>query len=91
MYNVVAELRKLCDHPHLVPDFRPQDTPGLAERLAAAGKLQLLDQLLPRLQAAGQRVLLLSHSNLVRLLASACQRRGAPGAAPSPNMHGVHQ
>lgn len=70
MHNVVAELRQLCSHPHLLPDFRLQEAPSLAERLAASGKLQLLHQLLPRLRAAGQRVLLLSHSNVVRSLLS---------------------
>lgn len=72
MHNVAAELRKVCNHPHLVPDFRPQDSPSLVERVAASGKLQLLDQLLPRLRAAGQRVLLLSQSNTVCTL---CERR----------------
>ena len=66
MRSVVAELQKACGHPHLLQDFRPADTPPLAKRVAASGKLRVLDELLPRLRAAGQRVLLLCHSNAVR-------------------------
>ena len=66
MRSVIAELQKGCGHPHLLQDFRPADTPPLARRIAASGKLAVLDALLRRLHAAGQRVLLLCHSNAVR-------------------------
>ena len=66
MHNVVAELRNVCNDPHLGGDSRPADNTSLAERLAASGKVQLLDKLLSRLQAARQRVLLLCQSNAVR-------------------------
>ena len=72
MRSVVAELQKACGHPHLLQDFRPADAPPLARRIAASGKLRVLDALLARLRAAGQRVLLLCHSNAVRGACSAC-------------------
>lgn len=64
MRSVVAELRKVCTHPCLIQDFEQAPASGpaavLAERLAASGKLQLLDRLLQLLKADGHKVLLLS-------------------------------
>ncbi|KAK9823247.1 hypothetical protein WJX72_001331 [[Myrmecia] bisecta] len=61
MRTICAELRKVCNHPHLVQDFEAAGKEGCAAHVAASAKLQLLDRMLQRLQKAGRRVLLLSH------------------------------
>ena len=66
MHNVVSELLGVCNDSHLGTDARPTEHTSIADRVAASGKVQLLDKLLPRLQVAGQRVLLLCQSNAVR-------------------------
>ena len=84
MRSVVAELQKACGHPHLLQDFRPAEAPSLARRIAASGKLRVLDELLPRLRAAGQRVLLLCHSNAVRAVTFVCCPARVLAPAPAP-------
>lgn len=46
-------------HPFTVPEFATEETTS-EERLAASGKLPLLQKLLGRLQSASRNVLLLS-------------------------------
>lgn len=54
-------------HPFVIPGLVPDDA-DTAERAAASGKLQVLEQLLQKLKAADRRVLLLSQDPLVRAL-----------------------
>eukprot|EP00898_Chlorokybus_atmophyticus_P003858 jgi/Chlat1/4473/Chrsp29S04570 len=69
MLNIVMELRKVCNHPYLIPGTEP-DAGTMQElqqlRLEASGKLVVLDQLLTKLRAGGHRVLIFSQ--MTRLL-----------------------
>lgn len=54
--NIMMHLRKCCNHPFLF-----QDSYSINHSLvSASGKLELLDRILPKLKAAGHRVLLFS-------------------------------
>lgn len=55
---MMTQLRQCCNHPFLFMHPRPDADP---ERIVnAAGKLQMLDRMLPKLQAAGHRVAIFS-------------------------------
>ncbi|KAK9808778.1 hypothetical protein WJX72_003449 [[Myrmecia] bisecta] len=65
LQNTAMHLRKACNHPYLFLQdhtFEPQDPEDLVR---AAGKLDLLDNILPKLQASGHRVLLFSQMTRV--------------------------
>ncbi|XP_051984358.1 chromodomain-helicase-DNA-binding protein 7-like isoform X1 [Xyrauchen texanus] len=79
LLNTMMELRKCCNHPYLIngaeekimDEFReshPTDHPEfhLQSMIQAAGKLVLIDKLLPKLKAGGHRVLIFSQ--MVRCL-----------------------
>ncbi|KAL3130584.1 hypothetical protein ABBQ38_008389 [Trebouxia sp. C0009 RCD-2024] len=59
LQNTAMHLRKTCNHPYLFlpPSYIPTDP---QELIKASGKLELLDRILPKLQATGHRVLLFS-------------------------------
>ncbi|XP_022105891.1 chromodomain-helicase-DNA-binding protein 1-like isoform X2 [Acanthaster planci] len=67
--NIVMELKKCCNHPHLVR--RPEDGDEVEEEqynqvVKMSGKVVLLDKLLVRLHERGHRVLIFSQ--MVRML-----------------------
>nr|XP_015209125.1 PREDICTED: chromodomain-helicase-DNA-binding protein 7 isoform X1 [Lepisosteus oculatus]XP_015209126.1 PREDICTED: chromodomain-helicase-DNA-binding protein 7 isoform X1 [Lepisosteus oculatus]XP_015209127.1 PREDICTED: chromodomain-helicase-DNA-binding protein 7 isoform X1 [Lepisosteus oculatus] len=79
LLNTMMELRKCCNHPYLIngaeekilEEFREthhSDYPDfhLQAMIQAAGKLVLIDKLLPKLKAGGHRVLVFSQ--MVRCL-----------------------
>ncbi|KAK3561218.1 hypothetical protein QTP86_028544 [Hemibagrus guttatus] len=79
LLNTMMELRKCCNHPYLIngaeekimEEFReshPADMPDfhLQSMIQAAGKLVLIDKLLPKLKSGGHRVLIFSQ--MVRCL-----------------------
>ncbi|XP_054656461.1 chromodomain-helicase-DNA-binding protein 7 isoform X2 [Dunckerocampus dactyliophorus] len=80
LLNTMMELRKCCNHPYLIngaeekiiEEFRDAhvgaDMPDMALQamVHAAGKLVLIDKLLPKLKAGGHRVLVFSQ--MVRCL-----------------------
>ncbi|XP_034559711.1 chromodomain-helicase-DNA-binding protein 7 isoform X3 [Notolabrus celidotus] len=81
LLNTMMELRKCCNHPYLIngaeekiaEEFRDShggrtDLPDMALQamIQAAGKLVLIDKLLPKLKAGGHRVLVFSQ--MVRCL-----------------------
>uniref|UniRef100_A0A8D2ZG83 Chromodomain helicase DNA binding protein 7 n=1 Tax=Scophthalmus maximus TaxID=52904 RepID=A0A8D2ZG83_SCOMX len=81
LLNTMMELRKCCNHPYLIigaeekiiEEFRDShggraDIPEMALQamIQAAGKLVLIDKLLPKLKAGGHRVLVFSQ--MVRCL-----------------------
>ncbi|XP_010779410.1 chromodomain-helicase-DNA-binding protein 7-like, partial [Notothenia coriiceps] len=81
LLNTMMELRKCCNHPYLITgaeekiaeEFREShggraDMPDMALQamVQAAGKLVLIDKLLPKLKAGGHRVLVFSQ--MVRCL-----------------------
>ena len=62
LMNSAMQLRKACIHPYLFldnmsPPYAPDDD---AEYIRASGKFDILDRILPKLKAAGHRVLLFS-------------------------------
>ncbi|OQR96038.1 chromodomain-helicase-DNA-binding protein 1 [Achlya hypogyna] len=62
LMNVLAQLRKACNHPYLFPNAEPEpfsEGPHLHEN---SGKLHVLHALLPELRARGHVVLLFSTS-----------------------------
>uniref|UniRef100_A0A8C3SVB3 Chromodomain helicase DNA binding protein 6 n=1 Tax=Chelydra serpentina TaxID=8475 RepID=A0A8C3SVB3_CHESE len=79
LINTMMELRKCCNHPYLIngaeekilEDFRKSHSPEaldfqLQAMIQAAGKLVLIDKLLPKLIAGGHKVLIFSQ--MVRCL-----------------------
>ena len=52
LQNTAMHLRKTCNHPYLFrePSYVPSDP---LELIKASGKLELLDRILPKLQATG--------------------------------------
>uniref|UniRef100_A0A8C8HY86 DNA helicase n=1 Tax=Oncorhynchus tshawytscha TaxID=74940 RepID=A0A8C8HY86_ONCTS len=79
LLNTMMELRKCCNHPYLIngaeekilEDFRENHHAEMAQfhlqaMIQAAGKLVLIDKLLPKLKAGGHRVLVFSQ--MVRCL-----------------------
>ena len=62
------ELRKLCGHPYLLNDVEPKslsEAEGVRAFVEASGKLKMLASMLPKLKAAGHRVLIFSQFKLV--------------------------
>eukprot|EP01038_Epipyxis_sp_PR26KG_P004082 gene4082-5828_t len=54
--NTIMQLRKVCNHPYLfVRDYQIDE-----DLIRISGKFELLDRMLPKLQAAGHRVLIFS-------------------------------
>ncbi|XP_053723413.1 chromodomain-helicase-DNA-binding protein 6-like isoform X1 [Synchiropus splendidus] len=79
LINTMMELRKCCNHPYLITgaeekileNFRRSHSPDAADfqlqaMIQAAGKLVLIDKLLPKLLAGGHKVLVFSQ--MVRCL-----------------------
>ncbi|KAG0142765.1 hypothetical protein CROQUDRAFT_662086 [Cronartium quercuum f. sp. fusiforme G11] len=60
LMNLLMQLRKICNHPYLMPNSEPEPF-ELAEHLVeASSKLTLLDKLLASLLPQGKRVLIFS-------------------------------
>ena len=55
--NVVMQLRKVCNHPYL---FSKDGYHINDDVIRCSGKLELLDRMLPKLKAAGHRVLMVT-------------------------------
>ncbi|XP_033117287.1 chromodomain-helicase-DNA-binding protein 8-like [Anneissia japonica] len=76
LMNTMMELRKCCNHPFLIKgaeqqimaNFHPADSPQrhLLAMIQSAGKLVLIDKLLPKLKEGGHKVLIFSQ--MVRCL-----------------------
>lgn len=60
--NVVMQLRKVCNHPYL---FASQGYMINNDMIQSSGKFQLLDEMLPKLKAAGHRVLMFTQMTAV--------------------------
>ncbi|NXA25958.1 CHD8 protein, partial [Ibidorhyncha struthersii] len=70
LLNTMMELRKCCNHPYLINGEEPgvaEDPGGMSHAMVrSAGKLVLIDKLLPKLKAGGHKVLIFSQ--MVRCL-----------------------
>ena len=65
--NILMQLRKACNHPYLFEGIEDRSLDPLGEHVIQnSAKLQLLDKLLPRLQAQGSRVLIFSQVRRAR-------------------------
>lgn len=60
--NVVMQLRKVCNHPYL---FSPEGYHINENLIRSSGKFALLDEMLPKLKAAGHRVLMFTQMTAV--------------------------
>jgi hypothetical protein len=61
--NAIMQLRKVCNHPYLFLNEWYIDD----DLIRASGKFELLDRMLPKLKAAGHRVLMFSQMTQVSL------------------------
>eukprot|EP00026_Physarum_polycephalum_P000788 Phypoly_transcript_00789.p1 GENE.Phypoly_transcript_00789~~Phypoly_transcript_00789.p1 ORF type:complete len:1293 (+),score=424.61 Phypoly_transcript_00789:569-3880(+) len=67
LLNIIMQLRKCCNHPYLFDGAEPGPPYTTGEHLITnAGKMVVLDKLLPKLKAQGSRVLIFSQ--MTRLL-----------------------
>jgi len=53
--NIVMQLRKVCNHPYM---FSPEGYYITENIIRTSGKVELLDRMLPKLKAAGHRILM---------------------------------
>jgi ATP-dependent helicase STH1/SNF2 len=60
--NIVMQLRKVCNHPYL---FSPEGYHINENLIRSSGKFALLDEMLPKLKAAGHRVLMFTQMTAV--------------------------
>ena len=65
MNNIVMQLRKVCNHPYL---FSPEGYHINENLIRSSGKFELLDRMLPKLKAAGHRVLMFTQMTAVMTL-----------------------
>ncbi|KAF0684112.1 Aste57867_23899 [Aphanomyces stellatus] len=72
--NILMQLRKVCNHPYL---FQTQGYPIDFDIVRSSGKFELLDRMLPKLHAAGHRVLMFSQmTQLMHVLEDYFNYRG---------------
>ncbi|DAZ92971.1 TPA: hypothetical protein N0F65_006292 [Lagenidium giganteum] len=72
--NVLMQLRKVCNHPYL---FQANGYPIDFDIVRSSGKFELLDRMLPKLKAAGHRVLMFSQmTQLMHVLEDYFNYRG---------------
>ena len=78
--NIMMEVRKCCQHPFLLDGVEAAIAPEGASTTAlvsSAGKLQLLDKLLPHLREGGHRALIFSQmTRVLDVLEDYCRARG---------------
>ena len=78
--NVMMEVRKCCQHPFLLDGVEAAIAPegaNAATLVNSAGKLQLLDKLLPHLKDGGHRGLIFSQmTRVLDVLEDYCRARG---------------
>jgi SWI/SNF-related matrix-associated actin-dependent regulator of chromatin subfamily A member 5 len=78
LLNIVMQLRKCCNHPYLFQGAEPGPPFTTGEHLVEnAGKMVLLDKLLPKLQERGSRVLIFSQmTRMLDIMEDYCLYRG---------------
>jgi SWI/SNF-related matrix-associated actin-dependent regulator of chromatin subfamily A member 5 len=60
LLNILMQLRKACNHPYLFDGAEPMPYSNGEHLIGNAGKMVLLDRLLPKLKERGSRVLIFS-------------------------------
>ncbi|KAL2635064.1 hypothetical protein R1flu_006543 [Riccia fluitans] len=78
LLNIAMQLRKCCNHPYLFQGAEPGPPYTTGDHLIeTAGKMVLLDKLLPKLKERDSRVLIFSQmTRLLDILEDYCQYRG---------------
>ncbi|KAG6553414.1 hypothetical protein Mapa_005149 [Marchantia paleacea] len=78
LLNIAMQLRKCCNHPYLFQGAEPGPPYTTGDHLVEnAGKMVLLDKLLPKLKFRDSRVLIFSQmTRLLDILEDYCQYRG---------------
>lgn len=67
--NLLMQLRRVCDHPYMLPDAEPEPYRPGEHLVASSSKLILLDKLLADILPKGERVLVFSQwTNMLDLL-----------------------
>ncbi|GBE87288.1 ISWI chromatin-remodeling complex ATPase ISW2 [Sparassis crispa] len=81
LMNLLMQLRKVCDHPYLLPDAEP-DPFVIGEHLvASSSKLTVIDKILADTLPKGERVLIFSQwTNMLDLLEDFMALRSIPYA-----------
>ncbi|KAJ8601054.1 hypothetical protein CTAYLR_004482 [Chrysophaeum taylorii] len=76
MNNLQMELRKCCNHPLLLQEHKNMDARSVVSQ---AGKMVLLDKLLPKLRSEKRRVLVFSQMvKMLEILAEFCRQKEYP-------------
>ncbi|KAI9329957.1 P-loop containing nucleoside triphosphate hydrolase protein [Obelidium mucronatum] len=60
LMNLLLQLRKVCNHPYILPNSEPEPYINGEHLVLASSKLIFLDKFLPKLFAEGHRVLIFS-------------------------------
>ncbi|KAJ3140412.1 hypothetical protein HK100_009843 [Physocladia obscura] len=60
LMNLLLQLRKVCNHPYILPNAEPEPFENGEHLVTASSKLMFLDKLLPQLREQGKRVLIFS-------------------------------
>ncbi|KAJ3209128.1 hypothetical protein HDU82_001372 [Entophlyctis luteolus] len=60
LMNLLIQLRKICNHPYILPNAEPEPFTTGEHLIDASSKLMFLDKLLPQLFESNHRVLLFS-------------------------------
>ncbi|KAJ3008131.1 UNVERIFIED_CONTAM: hypothetical protein HDU68_003217 [Siphonaria sp. JEL0065] len=60
LMNLLLQLRKVCNHPYILPNSEPEPYINGEHLILASSKLIFLDKFLPKLFADGHRVLIFS-------------------------------
>ncbi|KZT67879.1 hypothetical protein DAEQUDRAFT_766836 [Daedalea quercina L-15889] len=81
LMNLLMQLRKVCDHPYLLPNAEPEPYAIGEHLVASSSKLVVLDKLLADILPKGERVLLFTQwTNMLDLLEDFMALRGIPYA-----------
>merc|ERR1711871_1174432 len=73
LMNLLLQLRKVCNHVMLMQDAQEELNDAIIE---GSGKLKMLDRMLPRLKADGNRVLIFSQfTSMLNILEEYCDSR----------------
>merc|ERR1711871_1009659 len=73
LMNLLLQLRKVCNHVMLMQDAQEELNDAIIE---GSGKLKMLDRMLPRLKADGNRVLIFSQfTSMLNILEEYCDTR----------------
>ncbi|KAF8636103.1 hypothetical protein AX17_003808 [Amanita inopinata Kibby_2008] len=81
LMNLLLQLRKVCDHPYLLPDAEPEPYVLGEHLVAASSKLIVIDKLLANIIPQGERVLIFSQwTKMLDLLEDFLALRSIPYA-----------